>query len=1053
MRFYADLHVHSRFSRATSKDCNLPQLSYWAGTKGIALVATGDFTHPEWREEIREALVPAEPGLFRLKPELERETAQRFESETGGHSPPSAVGPTRFILNVEISTIYKKGDRTRKVHHVVFVPDFDTADRVVDSLSRIGNLNSDGRPILGLDSRDLLEITLESGDGAYLIPAHIWTPWFSALGSKSGFDTIEECYGDLTSHIFAVETGLSSDPPMNWRLSSLDRFALVSNSDAHSPAKLGREACVFESDLDYFAVRKSLETRRGYEGTVELFPEEGKYHMDGHRKCDARLTPEKTREAGGLCPVCGKKVTVGVMSRVVELADKPEGRRPRGSAGFRSFVPLAEVVGEILGVGPSSKRVAQAYRTLTSRLGPELFILEQAEPEDIGRVGSPLLAEAVTRMRQGRVIREAGYDGEYGIIRLFEREELRKDTGTGMLFDTPADPPRPAGTPPRRGSSHGGRSEATQPAAVREERETFAEPELLGVLDSLDEAQKSAAQILEGPLLIIAGPGTGKTRTLTHRIAHLVLSRGVAPEQCLAITFTRRAAGEMGERLRHLLPDHASRVPVMTFHALGDMILREHGDRVGLPSSFRVASDEERAEVLTTSLSISRRKAGGLLGRISRVKRQGAEAGDPATDAVLTGALHAYKSGMHSRGLVDFDDLVGLSVRVLSDNGEVAGQYRKRFRWVSVDEFQDIDEQQYRLIRLLVPPEGNLCAIGDPDQAIYGFRGTDVRLFQFFVCDYPEARVVQLTKNYRSGSSIVSAALQVIAPTTLVADRQLDALLQDPTKITIHESATHKAEAEFVVHTIERLVGGSAFFSMDSGRVESEEEGGFSFADFAVLYRTDAQADELCEAISRSGMPFQKRSHLRLADVPCIRSLTQAMGELPSTPPVVELLNDALGRLPDEEQANARALIPALLPVAERAGSPDSFMSELAMGVDVDLWDPRADSVSLLTLHAAKGLEFQVVFIVGCEDGLLPLHWGAPEEADIEEERRLFFVGMTRARRRLLLCRAAKRLRMGKVREMKASPFVAEIEEALIERSRSEVRGRRKAGYEQMALL
>src|SRR5262245_20504910 len=290
MRFHADLHVHSKYSRATSRDLDLEHLAYWAARKGIGVVATGDFTHPAWAAELRQKLVPAEPGLFRLRDDIETAVAEKL--------PAACRRPVRFLLEVEISTIYKKAERTRKIHHLIYAPDLATVERISARLARIGNIASDGRPILGLDSRDLLEITLESSPDAYLVPAHIWTPWFAALGSQSGFDSIAECYGDLAPHIFAVETGLSSDPPMNWRVSFLDRYRLTSNSDAHSPGKLGREATAFECNLDYFAIRGSLETGRGYVGTVEFFPEEGKYHLDGHRKCGIRQTPEETLTSG-----------------------------------------------------------------------------------------------------------------------------------------------------------------------------------------------------------------------------------------------------------------------------------------------------------------------------------------------------------------------------------------------------------------------------------------------------------------------------------------------------------------------------------------------------------------------------------------------------------------------------------------------------------------------------------------------------------------------------------------------------------------------------------
>lgn len=424
--FYADLHIHSKYSRATSRDADLEHLALWAKRKGITVVGTGDFTHPAWFEEIRSKLVPAEPGLFRLRSEIEREIERRL--------PSSCQAPTRFLLEVEISTIYKKGDRTRKIHHLLYAAHLDTAARIREKLATIGNIAADGRPILGLDSRHLLEITLESGPDAYLIPAHIWTPWFAVLGSKSGFDSVEECYGDLAPHIFAVETGLSSDPPMNWRVSHLDRFTLVSNSDAHSPPMMGREACSFDTDLDYFAIRRSLETGEGYRGTVEFFPEEGKYHLDGHRACGVRLEPDETRRVQGLCPECKKPLTVGVMHRVEELADRPEETRRERTDPFRCLVPLPEILSEIHGVGVKSRKVEQAASDLVARLGPELDILERLSLEDVARAGDTLLCEALTRLRAGKVRRDAGYDGEYGLIRLFEPDEIRGRAVVAPLF-------------------------------------------------------------------------------------------------------------------------------------------------------------------------------------------------------------------------------------------------------------------------------------------------------------------------------------------------------------------------------------------------------------------------------------------------------------------------------------------------------------------------------------------------------------------------------------------------------------------------------------------
>jgi len=966
--FYADLHVHSKFSRATSRDCDLERLALWAARKGIAVVGTGDFTHPGWFAEIQEKLVAAEPGLFRLRPDLENEVLAALGS---------LAAPVRFMLEVEISTIYKKAGRTRKVHHLIYAPGLDAAERVTASLARIGNLKADGRPILGLDSRNLLDIALEADRDCWLVPAHIWTPWFSVVGSKSGFDTIDECYGDLAGEVFALESGLSSDPPMNWRVSSLDRYALVANSDAHSPPKLGREACAFDTPLDYFAMRGALRTGQGYCGRVEFFPEEGKYHLDGHRKCGICLEPDQTRRHGGICPACGKPLTLGVMYRVQELADRPAAPDPLPprAAPVRSLIPLEEILGEVHGVGPQSKLVQQSYEDLLSRLGPELFILEQAPMAAIARAGSTLLAEAIARMRRGQVIRQAGYDGEYGTIRLFTEEELRRGSAVGLLFDM-AEPEEHRVGAVSDGDGAADRSASETPGATAGLSTAGATAGLpssagAGILDGLDPQQRAAAEATDGAVLIVAGPGTGKTRTLTHRLAHLVADLGVPPEHCLTLCFSRRAAGEMIDRLDRLLPGRAERIPVMTFHALGLSILKEHGSGLGLSESVRVATEEERAEMLAQCRSLSPRAAGQLLARISRRRRQG-PVDDPTAKPEDAQAMAVYQRELRARGWVDFDDLIALPLQLLQEDPALLEHYRSRYRWVSVDECQDLDAAQYQLLRLLAPTGGNVCAIGDPDQSIYGFRGADADCFWRFCEDFPGARTITLGRNYRSTQTIVDAALQLIAPASLAGDRWLEASALGPEQIEIHACTSDRAEAEHVVHSIERLLGGSTFFSLDSRRAAAHEGESLSFADVAVLYRTEAQSGPLVEALERSGMPVQRRSHRPLPDDP--------------------------------------------------------------LTTDADLWDPRADRVSLLTLHAAKGLEFPVVFIVGCEDGLLPLHWGAAETDPqaMAEERRLLFVGMTRARQRLVLSHARRRLWQGKVRPTSPSPFLEDVQQRLV---------------------
>jgi uncharacterized protein (TIGR00375 family) len=348
--------------------------------------------------------------------------------------PTACRSDVRFILTGEVSTIYKTGGRTRKLHHVVFVPDFASAHRFAERLGQLGNLSSDGRPILGVDSKKILELVLELENDAFLVPAHIWTPWFSLLGHKSGFDSVEACFGDLSPEIFAVETGLSSDPPMNWRLSLLDRYTLISNSDAHSPRKLARECNIFRTDRTFAALRHAVRTGERFGGTCEFFPEEGKYHYDGHRACNCRLSPEETRACAGKCPVCGRAVTVGVMHRVEELADRPPGAPCPSGHGFERLIPLDEIIAEALGVGVNTKKVNRVYIALLDRIGPELFVLREAPYEHIREASTLAIAEAVRRMRRGEVKIAAGYDGEFGTIRLLTAEEREGEFVQLSLF-------------------------------------------------------------------------------------------------------------------------------------------------------------------------------------------------------------------------------------------------------------------------------------------------------------------------------------------------------------------------------------------------------------------------------------------------------------------------------------------------------------------------------------------------------------------------------------------------------------------------------------------
>ncbi len=423
MRFFADLHIHSRYSRATSSDMSLEALWKWAQLKGISVIGTGDFTHPKWFQELKNKLEPLGNKLFKLKEDLQDNSI-----------PLACRSDIYFLLTAEISSIYSKKGKTRKIHNIILSPDFPSVIKINTYLSKIGNLSADGRPILGLDAKKLLKVILDLSPDSMVIPAHAWTPHFSIFGSESGFDSIEECFDEFTPYIFSLETGLSSDPPMNWRLSILDQITLISNSDAHSPSKIGREANIFDTDISYDLIINALKTKKGFIGTIEFFPEEGKYHYDGHRACGICLSPKETIKNNYICPVCGRKVTIGVMHRVEKLADRPEGYKLEGAPSYYSLIPLPEIIAETLNVGVNTKTTETEYLKLLSNLGNEFKVLLESPLSDIEKVSSSSLSEAISRMRNGKIYISPGFDGEYGKIKIFEDIEKKEITGQGMLF-------------------------------------------------------------------------------------------------------------------------------------------------------------------------------------------------------------------------------------------------------------------------------------------------------------------------------------------------------------------------------------------------------------------------------------------------------------------------------------------------------------------------------------------------------------------------------------------------------------------------------------------
>jgi len=1065
MRFIGDFHIHSHYSIATSKKLVPEYLDRYARIKGITVVGTGDFTHPGWLSELGEKLEPAEEGLYVLKEEA-------GDKILDPPLPPQArTKKTRFLLTAEISSIYKRDGRVRKVHNLLFVPDFESARKIQDRLERVGNIRSDGRPILGIDSRDLLELALEAAPRAFFVPAHIWTPWFSALGHKSGFESIRACYRDMTPYIHAIETGLSSDPPMNWICSFLDPFTIISNSDAHSPEKLGREANLFDADLSYGGLTGALSggKQAGFRGTVEFFPQEGKYHYDGHRKCGVRWDPLQTVRNDGICPVCGKKVTVGVMNRVARLADRDNPLSRENRSPYYSLIPLKEILSELCGTGPSSKKVGLEYNALIMKAGSEFDLLLNLPEEEVEKLGGEMVGAAVSRMRRREVVIEEGFDGEFGKICLFPEKSAASagpslftpvKNGAGDTAGSPvyssgaaatsasaeADPVRlirfNLGEYKRLsgfGCSSGGREGSSEPKGS---------PGTGRKAHSLNSKQLEAVHHPGGPALIIAGPGTGKTMTLTFRIAHIIDRCGVNPGSILALTFTNKAAQAITQRLEKTLGEKAKDVRACTFHRFGLSVLEEScGTMKGLGRprpGFTIIDSRDREALL-------------------------AESGHDAD------TYAAYKE---KHNIVDLDDLLLLPLELFND-GRMLATYRSRFTHLLVDEYQDINEAQYRIVRKLMPGEdADICVIGDPNQAIYGFRGSDVRFIERFTDDYPKSAVYTLARCYRCTDRILKASRQVVSSAVPLKGtgpgiRSNAALLQGTgpgirsnatmlqgtgpgIRIQISEHPTERSEAEFVARTIESMIGGLRFFSMDSSITEGQKNGEIeSLSDFAVLCRTALQMGPVEKALKDHAVPYNRigESHsgpagkiidvLRIIRGPDNPYLLGKAGKLGIKKKGIEelrllagkiSLQDLMDRIAGEYFPGSLedAVLRKLCSAGTRSTSLGTFITDAALRTVHDLYEPGTENVSLMTLHAAKGLEFSCVFIVGCEEGLIPYTLSGKEN-DLEEERRLFYVGMTRAKNDLFLTGARSRRIFGRMRRREKSPFIKQIEEELVE--------------------
>ncbi|MDL2122613.1 MAG: UvrD-helicase domain-containing protein [Deltaproteobacteria bacterium] len=1138
MKFITDLHVHSKFSRATAKNMDLENIYISAQLKGITVVGTGDFTHNGWLSEIKEKLQPAEEGLFKLKDELSQKCDEKV--------PLSCRNKVRFLLTSEISNIYKKNNKTRKNHNLVFMPDLDSVYNLNLKLDKIGNIKSDGRPILGLDARDLLEIVLKTSESALFIPAHIWTPWFSLFGSKSGFDSIEECFEDLSNYIYAAETGLSSDPRMNWRVSGLDGLTLISNSDAHSPFNLGREANIFNTTLSYTKIMSAIKSGNPGEflGTFEFYPEEGKYHLDGHRKCKVCLKPSQSIANNGLCNVCGKPLTLGVLYRVEELADRPEGLKPEKSHPYYNLVPLAEILSEILNVGPKSKRVQRNYMAALESLGPEFEILHNLSINDIEKAGIPLLGEAVNRMRKKKVTIFPGYDGEYGKVKIFRQGEKEKLLGQKQLFIIPEETTFLVADTLVKPLTHQKicKIPKKQTTGFSKEPDQIKYSKQKKTVAPLNKDQLKAVKHKKGPLLIVAGPGTGKTLTLTHRIAYIITERKVSTDNILAVTFTNKAAREMRDRLL-LLMDKTKKLPeVTTFHSFCFKILKNLNN----DKNYTIIDDYDRKTLMTEAIKQAEikgvkvsTKPSALLKMIISAKQNILSPQDNLKEIneseteELSAIYKEYQNILSTQDLYDYEDLIFNMVKLLESEMDFCKKYQDKYKHIFVDEYQDLNQGQYRIIKALTNSDSNICVIGDPDQSIYGFRGSDVRYFKNFLRDYPEAKAINLNQNYRSTETILEASYQTIKNhidfNILGSASRVYSDIKGTKTINIIELVSEKAEAVTIGKIIEKMVGGIGFHSIDYGSVDSScTKKQMGFSDFAVLFRSWIQSKIIADVFDNANIPYQILSRENafnskgVSELLSFLKIIDGRGSYVDFERIIDLTKPGIGKktletfktwcyknkfslkeamlkacrfpvdgmsrssqqklygfivntLKIKEKIKDLTIEEKLLYLAEKTKikdiiteqalndiivmtrNPDvkssGFLSSIALNTDTDIYSSRAEKVSLMTMHTAKGLEFPVVFIAGCEDGFIPMRKQGDEEPDIDEERRLFYVAMTRARERLYFTYAKKRRVYGKMIAREVSPFINDIEMSLIKHEESYFKKTKKKTGTQLKLF
>ncbi|MGL4208832.1 MAG: 3'-5' exonuclease [Candidatus Adiutrix sp.] len=943
MQHFIDLHIHSHYSRATSKALTVDNLAFWAHLKGLSLIGTGDLTHPSWLKELKENLSPLDDGFYGRQNNL---------------------NACRFVPTGEISAIYKQDGRTRKIHLLVVAPTLEVAAKFSQTLGRLGNVLSDGRPILGLSSRNILEIALNVSPQMVIIPAHIWTPWFSLFGANSGFDQVEECFGDLSPHITALETGLSSDPSMNRLVSHLDNYALISSSDAHSPDKLGREATILNGPLTWDNLMGALKGSSALGGTVEFFPEEGKYYLDGHQKCGLRLTPAETKAQSGLCPVCGQAVTIGVLNRVWQLADR---KTPKND-GLPAFhlVPLAEILGQIFQVNPKSKKVDFAFNKLISELGSEFNILLNTPLSDLETLGGPWLSLAIDKMRRGEVETQGGFDGQYGQISLigprgpqdFGQNFKAGDFGELLKQNVPQVKVKKVKVPVA----------PNLPEEIQQLAPLSLSP-LDFLLDNLDENQRSAVTSQAEILAVTGPPGSGKTKVLIHRAAWLLRENIVDAHKMLIIAPTDKWAESLSFRLKGALPfrPESGAVRLSTLPALAYDLLKETAPSWDLaPQQFLEDLVKKAAKkaglnpyVFARLLSLTKNNFEFLGAFKERAAFTTQFLGSDICGEKLWASFDYYNRKLQKQRLWDGDDLINEASPSLNNP--------LPFKAILIDEFQDLSAAQFAFIKRLRPPLALghfLTVFSDPHLSPYSLGGHD--LFEKF---YPTCQHEFLEGNYRASRRLVKAASSLIghfkkghkwskqkikSPTTLGPPDK-------GAKVIRATLSTPKREASYIVSQIKAHLGTSKPKAVVPEMAALDFLPQLALKDIAVIFRTPCVALAVGSALDKEGLPWQ--------------------------------------------------------------------MSGADPIKGCDHLDFTADKINLLTMHGAKGLDFRLTFVMGVEEGLLPYEGGKEGlwSSNLNEELRLFYVALTRAKECLYITRSVKRRVGGQLLSGEPSPFWGQI--------------------------